>query len=173
MAKVKKWHVASAIAIVAIIVLIVVLVSRRGGSRLSACPAVPMGDPLTSYTQDSNCAVNCMTTDKNATASPDISGACRSTCKPGFVKGTLTGECSVSIQTAQATIDNLKIQLMDVTDPTMQQQINNQIATMQKQVDEARKTTAPQASQMPQQQQQPAMPQIQTAPQTSSQPMTR
>ena len=193
MAKVKKWHVASAVAIVAILILIVVLVSRRGGSRLSTCPAVPMGDPLTSYTQDSNCAINCTTTDTNATVTPDVTGACRSKCKPGFIKGTLSGQCTVSLQTAQVTIDNLKIQLMDVTDPKMQQQINNQIAAMQKEVDQARQTapqiqtaptvqaqsqiqTAPTVQAQPQIQTAPtvqAQPQIQTAPQTSSQSMTR
>jgi len=171
MKRFKKWHVASAVAIIAVIALIVVLVSRRTGSRLTSCSAPPMGDPGTSYTQDSNCAITCSTTDSNAMTMVDMSGACRSKCNPGFVKSTTTQMCTVSIQMAQATIDNMKVQLMDITDPTMKQQMNAQITAMQREVDTARVSVAPPGTVVQQQ----AAPQISAVPppQTSSQPMSR
>lgn len=137
MAKIKKWHIASAVALIAILALIVVLASHRG-SRLDTtarqCPPVQPGDPLTSYTQDtSNCAVTCSTTDANATAAYEPGGACRSTCKSGFVKSTITGACTISSQMANATIDNMKLELMNLTDPTMKRQMAAQIAAMETQ----------------------------------------
>ena len=145
--KIKKWHAASAIAIIAILALIVVLVSRRMGSRLDAaapqCPAIPIGDPLTSYTQSSNCVVTCATTDSNATVMQETSGACRSVCKPGYVKSLTTGMCSVSAQASQSTIDGLKLQLMNVTDPLMKKQLSDQITMLQMRVDAA-KSSMPQ-----------------------------
>jgi len=138
MAKIKKWHIASAVAIIAILALIVVLASRRG-SRLEAptrqCPPVQPGDPLTSYTQNaSNCTVTCMTTDTNATAAYEPGGACRSTCTSGFVKSAVTGACTISSQMANATIDNMKLELMNLTDPTIKRQMTAQIASMEAQL---------------------------------------
>lgn len=148
MVKVKKWHAASAVAIIAILALIVVLVSRRMGSRLDAaapqCPAIPIGDPLTSYTQSSNCAVKCVTSDTNATVSQDSSGACRSTCNSGYVKSLTTGMCTVSAQASQSTVDNLKLQLMNLTDPLMKKQLSDQITVLQARID-ASKSSMPQA----------------------------
>jgi len=146
MAKVKKWHIASAVAVIAIIVLIIVLVSRRG-SRLDApnmpqCPAIPLGDPMTSYTQSSNCTVMCMTSDSNASVSQDASGACRSGCVPGYVKSLTTGLCTVSVQASQSTVDNLKLQLMNITDPKMKSQLSDQITMLQRRIDSL-KTTPP------------------------------
>lgn len=143
MAKIKKWHIASAVAIIAILALIVVLVYRRMGSRLDApaapqCPAIPIGDPLTSYTQTSNCIVTCSTADTNANVMQDTSGACRSACKPGFVKSFTTGECSVSAQASQSTIDGLKLQLLNITDPLMKKQLSDQIKLLQMSVDAAK-----------------------------------
>ena len=148
MAKIKKWHAASAVAIIAILALIVVLVSRRMGSRLDAaapqCHAIPIGDPLTSYTQSSNCTVMCVTSDTNATVSQDSSGACRSACKPGYVKSLTTGMCTVSAQASQSTVDNLKLQLMNLTDPLMKKQLSDQITVLQARID-ASKSSMPQA----------------------------
>lgn len=143
MAKIKKWHIASAVAIIAILALIVVLVYRRMGSRLDApapsqCPAIPIGDPLTSYTQSSNCVVTCMTTDMNANVMQDTSGACRSACKPSYVKSLTTGECNVSAQASQSTIDGLKLQLLNITEPLMKKQLSDQIMTLQMSVNAAK-----------------------------------
>jgi hypothetical protein len=141
--KVKKWHIATIVAVIAIIVLIVVLATRRGSrlevSGVKQCPAIPLGDPGTSFTQDSNCVVTCMTTDPNANVivSQDMSGACRSTCRDGFVKSLTTGMCTVTVRESQATVDNLKLQYMNLTDPLMKQQMSAQIEMLQKRVDAA------------------------------------
>jgi hypothetical protein len=134
MVKIKKWHAASVIAIIAIIALIVVLVSRKK-ENMTPCPPVPPGDALTSFTQDSsNCTVTCQTTDTNATVEREPGGGCRSTCKAGYVKSATTGACTVSAQVSNAVIDNMKLQLMNLTDPTMKQQMAAQIASMESQL---------------------------------------
>ena len=142
MAKIKKWHIATAVAVIAIIALIVVLMSRKR-ENMTPCPPVPPGDALTSFTQNTgNCTVTCQTTDPNATAAREPGGGCRSTCKAGFVKSATTGACTVSVQVSNAVIENMKLQLMNLTDPTMKQQMAAQIASMEAQL--------PQKSSMPQ-----------------------
>jgi hypothetical protein len=143
MAKIKKWHIASVIAIIAIIALIVVLMSRKR-ENMTPCPPMPPGDALTSFTQNtSNCTVTCQTTDPNATVAREPGGGCRSTCKAGYVKSATTGACTVSAQMSSAVIDNMKLQLMNLTDPAMKQQMAAQIASMEAQL-------SPQKSSMPQ-----------------------
>jgi hypothetical protein len=144
MAKIiKKWHIASVIAIIAIIALIVVLVTRKR-ENMTPCPPIPPGDALTSFTQNaSNCTVTCQTTDSNATVAREPGGGCRSICKPGYVKSATTGACTVSAQMSSAVIDNMKLQLMNLTDPAMKQQMAAQIASMEAQL-------SPQKSSMPQ-----------------------
>ena len=143
MAKIKKWHIASAVAVIAVIALIVVLVRTKRENMTTPCPPVPAGDPLTSFTQDSsNCTVTCQTTDPNATVAREPGGACRSTCKSGYVKSATTGACTVSSQVSSAIVDNMKLQLMNLTDPTMKQQMAAQIASMEAQLPQ--KTSAQQ-----------------------------
>jgi hypothetical protein len=132
--KIKKWHIATAVAIVAIVILLAVLFGRKR-ENLTPCPPVPPGDILTSYTQDtSNCTVTCQTADPNATVARDPSGACRSTCKPGYVKSATTGACTISTQVSSAVIDNMKLDMMNMSDPKMKAQLSNQIAAMEAQL---------------------------------------
>jgi hypothetical protein len=132
--RIKKWHIATAVAIVAIVILLVVLFGRKR-ENLTPCPPMPPGDILTSFTQDSsNCTVTCMTSDPNATVARDPGGPCRSTCKPGYVKSATTGACTVSAQVSNAVIDNMKLQLMNLTDPAMKKQMSDQIASMEAQL---------------------------------------
>ena len=131
MAKINKWHIAMAVAVVAL--LVVVFMSRR--EKLQSCPPVPPGDILTSFTQDtSNCTVTCQTADPNATVAREPGGACRSTCKTGYVKSATTGTCTISTQVSNAVIDNMKLQLMNLTDPNMKVQMSAQIASMEAQL---------------------------------------
>jgi hypothetical protein len=132
--KIKKWHVATAVAVLAIVILLAVLFGRKR-ENLTPCPPMPPGDVLTSFTQDaSNCAVTCMTADPNATVAREPGGPCRSTCKPGYVKSATTGSCTVSAQVSNAVIDNMKLQLMNLTDPAMKKQMSDQIAAMEAQL---------------------------------------
>jgi hypothetical protein len=132
--KFKKWHIATAVAIVAIVILIAVLFGRKR-ENLTPCPSIPPGDALTSFTQDtSNCTVTCMTIDPNATVAREPGGPCRSTCKPGYVKSATTGACTVSTQVSNAVIDNMKLELMNLTDPDMKRQMSAQIASMEAQL---------------------------------------
>jgi hypothetical protein len=134
----KKWHIASAVAVLAVLALIVVLLKgNKSESKMIVCPSIPVGDPLTSFTQsqDSNCTVTCSTTDANATVAQDQRGACRSTCKVGYVKSLLTGSCTVSTQSAQSNVDNMKLQLISITDPAIRDTMTKQIAFLQSQID--------------------------------------
>jgi len=140
MMKIKKWHVATAIAIIAVVIMLVVLFGRRR-ENLTPCPPIPPGDMMTSFTQDSsNCAVTCQTSDSNATVAREPGGPCRSTCKPGYVKSATTGACTVSTQVSNAVIENMKLDMMNVTDPRMKAQLSNQIASMEANL---KATTAP------------------------------
>lgn len=140
--KLKKWHVATIVAVLAIIALIIVLFMRRR-ENLDPCPPVPPGDILTSYTQASNCLVTCQTADPNATVMREPGGPCRSTCKPGYVKSATTGACTVSTQVSSAVIENMKLDMMNMTDPKMKQQMTAQIASMEAQLKAATSTATP------------------------------
>ena len=133
--KIEKWHIATGVAVVVAIVVILAVLFGRKRENLTPCPPIPPGEALTSFTQDSsNCTVTCMTTDPNATAAREPGGPCRSTCKPGYVKSATTGACTVSTQVSSAVIDNMKLELMNLTDPDMKRQMSAQIASMEAQL---------------------------------------